>query len=138
VAGAGKRGRPRKPTAKLKAQGTFRRDRHARKEPQALGAPYEIGSLTGHARELWDQIVPELVRMKVATAVDSPQLFAMCQWWSEYRTLQTEKKMEKYNRMVAMATAYKQFASIASRFGLTPVDRASLEIEKSTADNPLR
>jgi phage terminase small subunit len=134
--GVAKSGRPRKPTSKLKAQGTYRADRHARKEPHAAGDPYEIGEMKGHARQLWDRVVPELVRMKVATAVDSAQLFAMCHWWREYRELQTLNSMDKYNRMIAMATAYKQFSAIASRFGLTPVDRASLEIEKSTADNP--
>lgn len=136
MAGSGKRGRPRKPTSRHKAEGTFRADRHARSELKPDGAPYEIGELKGHARELWDKVVPELIRLKVATAIDSPQLFAMCEWWGEYRKVQTDTKMDKYNRMVAMATAYKQFATIASRFGLTPVDRASLEIEKTTASNP--
>ena len=131
-----KKGRPRKPLEKHRADGTFRADRHSRKEVKSTGEPYQIGELDEHGLDLWNRIVPELVKMKIATAIDSPQLFAMCDWWSEYRKFQTDKRMEKYKRVCSMAAAYKQFATIASKFGLTAVDRASLEIDKTSASNP--
>jgi phage terminase small subunit len=131
------RGRPRKPTSQHKLEGTFRADRHEKNEPRPSGEPYKIGELGVHALVLWDRVVPELVRMKVATAIDSPELFAMCEWWGEYRDLQTNKEMDPYNRACAMAASYKQFRSIAARFGLTPADRAKLDIDEADPnDNP--
>jgi phage terminase small subunit len=125
----GKRGRPRTPTSKLRLAGTFRPDRHTRSEPKPDGEPYKIAELSGAALVLWDRVVPELTRMKIATALDSAELLAMCEWWGEYRMLQHNKKLEPYKRMCAMAAAYKQFRTIASRFGLTPADRAGLDID---------
>lgn len=126
---AGKRGRPRKPAATHKLAGTFRPDRHKKNEPRPEGEPYQIEKLEGFAAELWDRVVPELVRMKIATAIDSPQLFAMCQWWQEFRELQSDIEMDPYKRTCAMAGAYKQFGAIAAKFGLTAADRANLDID---------
>jgi len=131
------RGRPRSPTSKHVLSGTYRHDRHQRNEPRPDGEPYKIGELEGEALILWDRVVPELVRLKVATAIDSPELFAMCQWWAEYRGLQLDVGLETYKRMCAMAAAYKQFRTIASRFGLTPADRAGLDIDANSEEtNP--
>ena len=81
--------------------------------------------------------MPELIRMKIATAIDSAELYAMCQWWAEYRKLQLNTKLEAYKRMCAMSAAYKQFRTIASRFGLTPADRASLDVnDADQEENP--
>ncbi len=133
----GKRGRPRIPTSKHRLAGTFRRDRHNHSEPKPDGQPYKIAKLTGAALELWDQVVPELTRMKIATALDSAELFAMCKWWGEYRNLQLDTDLDSYKRMCAMAAAYKQFRTIASRFGLTPADRAGLDINADSQEaNP--
>jgi P27 family predicted phage terminase small subunit len=131
---AGKRGRPRTPTSKLKLSGTLRSDRHARNEPKPTGEPYQIAKLDGLALELWKKIVPELVRMKVATAIDSAMLYALCRWWQVYRKLDEDEEMESYKRICAMAAAMKQVNAIGSRFGLTPVDRASLDINDSNEE----
>ena len=133
-----RRGRPRAPTSKHKLAGTFRADRHAKKkEPEAAGEPYMIGALDGHALDLWQRVVPPLAAAKIARAIDSAQLFAMCQWWAEFRGFQENTNIDGYKRACMMATAYKQFSAIASRFGLTPADREALSaIPEPGGDTP--
>ena len=124
-------GRPRKPTAVHKMQGTLRTDRHTNNEPVATGEPEKMGQLTGHALKMWKQLVPQLVETGIAKSIDSAELFALCQWWGEFRKWQLDKKADPYKRMLAMATAYKQFRTIAAKFGLSPSDRASLDLTEA-------
>ena len=130
-------GRPRKPSEQLMRSGQFRLDRHGdRQEPRAVGEPVRLRGLDRYARQLWDHLVPKLVQLGVATDVDGPALQALCEWWSECRQAR-ESTGHQYRRVIMMATAWKQFSSIASRFGLTPADWANLRIQtQPETDDP--
>jgi len=128
------RGRPRKPVAEHLLDGTYRADRHGNAWTPA-GEPVIPDWLGPHARELWQAIVPTLVKSGVATAVDTAELAALCDWWALYRiarealaTIEDGTSRAYYDQQILVGAAWKQFAAIASRFGLTRSDRARLQV----------
>ena len=63
-------GRPRKPTALHKLQGTFRADRHNVSEPEAADATARLprwAELTGEAEKCYRRFAPMLASMRVLT-----------------------------------------------------------------------
>ena len=133
-------GRPRKPTSTLKLHGTMdsRQAKQRRSEPQAAGMPTKPDGMPKEASEFWDKYVPELVRMGVAKANDAPALQSMCQWWAEYMKHQRSRPASKhvYRRINMMANAHKQWRDLASRFGMTPVDRTHIQVDDRTSKDP--
>lgn len=126
-------GRPRKPIAQHVLDGTYRHDRHA-DTWQPTGEPETPDWLGPDAQALWQSIVPPLVASGVATALDAAELAALCDWWGMYRqaidklpTLDPDSKLYFKTQMIAV-TSFKQFSAIASKFGLTPSDRAKLQV----------
>jgi P27 family predicted phage terminase small subunit len=132
-------GRPRKPTAAKILEGTWREDRDG--DPAlvvpAAGEPVCPVGLKGEALSMWERIVPRLVESGVARECDSDQLAAMCRWWARYRL--GEKRLEKlqpghkreYQQTLLVAICWTNFDKIASRFGMTPSDRAKLRLDPS-------
>lgn len=95
------------------------------------GSVTMVVPLEGWAEEFWNHNVPRLVEVGLATELDSHELCAMCEWWAEYRKWQEMRGTEEvpindYRRMTGMAASYKQFRTIAAKFGLTPTDRVGL------------
>lgn len=129
--------RPRKPTADLERDGTYREDRHGgrRKEPQFSGEPERPPGMNPDAQKFWDLIVPMLISRGVATSVDAPALQSMAEWWSTLRELRRKRKKGP-TYVNDLVSASKQFHSIAAKFGLTPVDRAKLEVSDPDPANP--
>ena len=85
--------------------------------------------LQGYASQHWDCIEPLLGQMGVLHPIDCEALTALCQWWAEYRTLQATPAAdsgEVYKRAISLASAFKNWSGLASRFGLTPKDREKL------------
>ena len=177
------RGRARKSIAEKKRDGTYRPDRDSHSYPEAKGTPVKPDYLNEQASALWDWLTPQLVELGVASAVDTQQLSALCEWWAEYRraadrvinhetslleiakgvnriadamlvdtgdcetadrvlrdigsVLQWVDKKEA-SRISAMQKAYREFTSIASKFGLTPTDRTALrQVESPEKADPL-
>lgn len=132
-------GRPPKPTASLKLHGGLRKDRHADRdrEPQPEGDAIAVTKLSGAALDAWKHLHPRLTELGLATELDSHELVALCEWWSEYRKWSDMTDANDYRRLVGMAAAYKQFRTVASKFGLTPTDRVGLEGTRPTADDEL-
>ena len=96
---------------------------------------------------LWNQVA---AGCKSAGAVkpDMPLLLGMCHWWSTYARCmakilkddaETLATREGRGLMKAADDAWRNFERAASRFGLSPVDRARLRIpgeaEGNKADN---
>lgn len=137
-------GRPPKPTADLKLHGGLRMDRHAgrEREPQPEGDAIQFVELPDEALRAWEFLVPRLIHVGLATELDSLELTAMCHWWGEYRKWCEMKdtedvKVNEYRRMVGMAAAYKQFRTIAAKFGLTPTDRVGLQGSRPNENDEL-
>lgn len=132
-------GRPPKPTADLKLHGGYRKERHADREyePKPEGDAIQLAPLNGAALEAWQFLWPRLVKLGLATELDSHELTAMCIWWGEYEKWRNMESENEYRRMVGMAAAYKQFRVIAAKFGLTPTDRVGLKGNTPTVDDEL-
>lgn len=95
--------------------------------------------LNSFAAEHWDCVVPKLAEMGVLHPIDSEALTALCQWWGEYRTLQessADGSGEAYKRSIALASCFKNWSNLASRFGLTPADRAKLVVAVRSENDP--
>lgn len=125
-------GRPRKPVAAHLLDGTYREDRHGNSFLPG-GEPTKPDWLSPEANELWDLIVPQL--SGIATAVDAAELAALCDWWALYRIarrtlaeISDRKSRSYYDAQILVGAAWKQFSAIASKFGLTPSDRARLQV----------
>lgn len=133
-------GRPPTPTNVLKINGGLRKGRHDDRdsEPQPVGDAQMMAPLTGHALECWERYLPQLISLGLATELDSAELSAMCGWWGEYmKWCAMDEGVNDYRRLTGMATAYKQFRTIAAKFGLTPSDRAGLTGVTRTTDDEL-
>lgn len=126
--------------------GTFRQDRDGDPSSavRAGGAPEPPAHLAGEALAFWQQVVPGLVSSGVAAACDSSALAMMCEWWQRYRQFSDAldaalvSKIPTYQLTLQVGIATTNFDRLASRFGLTPSDRARLKIApKATASTPV-
>ena len=126
-------GRKRKPTAQLKTEGRFRKDRHADRadEPTAEGKPTRPRTLDKEASWFWRVHVRPLIKAGVATALDQSALWQLCELWSLYRRAAEVANDDPTDKDARIAVTQYRAAwdSLASRFGLTPADRARLRVE---------
>ena len=134
---------PRKPTAQHIAEGTDRPHRHEsrRREPKPEGKPVKPKGMSKDAQQLWDHLVPGLADKGIATDWDTCALQAMCEAWAEYRAALRVRATgldEKSRRQRMVNSARRAWIELASKFGLTPSDRARLEVEEGADEtNPL-
>ncbi len=129
-------GRHRKPVAEHVRDGTYRADRHGPvPEPEPPAPPPERpADLAGGAAEFWDRVL--LLIGPTLRPADGPQLVQMCRWWARWVECEAALDAEEtpgtveHSRLIkAAATCSASFDRIASRFGLTPADRAKLRSE---------
>ena len=116
-------GRPRKPTALLKLEGSFRRDRHGDRvqEPDApLGGP--PGHLPADARLAWRQVAGSATWLR---RPDRPLV-------ELYAQLQAAARRD----FAAMSAAkLSLLAGVAGRLGLGPVDRARVHAASAAPED---
>lgn len=132
-------GRPKKPDDLHILEGTFREDRHGDPAERVIldGEPAPPEHLSDDAKAIWSVIVPPLTAAGVAKAADSVQLGIMVEWLARYRRYsawldkQGERSGKSRGLMYLVKSAAEAFDSIASRFGLTPTDRAKLRLPKA-------
>lgn len=93
--------------------------------------------LTGEARELWDQVVPELQRLQLLKPIDQASLTALCLTWERLCTAQriikrdgmvieTERGPVKNPAVLIVEAASKELRAWSSEFGLTPSSEGRL------------
>jgi len=83
--------------------------------------------------ELWDQVVPWLVKREWAGEADTAELRGMVEQWSLYRkavALAKDNPVDKEIRC-AVTQYFASFSKIAGKYGLTTQDRASMKLAKS-------
>lgn len=130
-------GRPRTPTSQLKLHGSLRSDRHGDRagEPQYGGIPVPAVQLSGAAAEHWEFVVPKLIETGVAKDIDGPALTMLCQFWAKAQSYLAAGDGE-YRIDQSAVMAAKQWRDLASRFGLTAVDRAHIQVGKTEDHDP--
>ena len=142
-------GRPRKPTAAHKRDGTYRPARHdGRNEPQfgraSFTPPPEIDEL---ANREWRRLAPELAKLGLFTRADRAMFTVYCQSWSDW--VQLTAKLNAMDDLTyrtangyvgisplvgARKGAWLMMKEAASRFGLDPSSRASLDVLPTPTD----
>lgn len=126
-------GRPRKTLDQHARDGTTDSSRHASRlrEPKFDGQPEKPPRMSKEASQHWDEIVPQLVSHGVAKKSDQSALIAMCEAWSEYRAAlrrRPKNTEQRKLRRIEIKSFLDDWRQLASRFGLTPADRAKLEV----------
>lgn len=151
------RGRPPKPTANLKLQGTYRADRRYADEPVPDNGILERPKfLIGAAKKEWERLAPLLIEKGVLTTWDMAAFAQYCWHWGEWVSLgraikkgkwvggKTDGEIKKDMRTrytartskggecldVLVQAQFKALAacrSLATEFGLTPSSRTRIK-----------
>jgi P27 family predicted phage terminase small subunit len=135
-------GRPPKPTARKKLEGTYRKDRAPKNEARPeSGVPEPPAWLTEGARAEWARIVPEMERIGLATGVDFWALVAYCEAFDRYQQLGEKIARMDGDRYQVSESGWRQaqpevaeqkelvdrMSKLASKLGISPADRTKVE-----------
>jgi len=135
-----KPGPPKKPTAKKKLEGTYRKDRAPKNEPQPkVGAPPKPRYLDRDASHHWRYYAPKLVRDRVMTDMDWSQFINACECWGMIR--RCRRAIKKHGLTFTGSNGYvtqrpeigilnralEQYQKYATRFGFDPSGRTGIE-----------
>lgn len=138
-------GRPRKPAAQKRREGTYRADRDASLELQAA-EPDPPEYLTAAARVHWKRIVPLLAAQELLSAIDGDALAMLCLAFVEYfeadkaiaangLTGETDKGYSYALPEVGIrTTAWKKIVTLCKQFGMTPSSRAALKVKPNAEE----
>lgn len=128
----GRSGRKRKSDVLKIANGTYRADRDGDPDlkPTPIGEPKRPRFRLKAASQFWDQHVPELVRMGVASSIDAPRLQTMCEAWALLRAATSAVNKDPISQpaRAAYAEYSRQFSTAASEFGLNPSSRSRIQV----------
>ena len=121
-------------------RGIYRADRHSDdNDPEANGEPVMPAWLEGDAAEFWQRVVPELVTMGLAKAVDSDALAGMARWHSIWRAADAKLQAgngDSYKLTIEATTAWKNFSALAGKFGLNPDSRQKIKADPPADAEP--
>jgi P27 family predicted phage terminase small subunit len=126
-----------KPTRLKLLQGTFRKDRAPKNEPQPRGTATCPLWLDADAKAEWKRIAPELVRLGLLTSVDRAAFAAYCgafaTWKHAEKDIQehglivtTTKGKQKNPAVLIASDALKLMRVYIALFGLSPCDRTRI------------
>ncbi len=120
-----------------KLAGTYRADRHGgRADAKCVpGAPLDDddkGEFSDYEKEILDAIMASLPA-EVFCTCDATVLSAACTWGAQIRHISDDLRSPKriyprYRLLIELALATKNFLAAASKLGLSPVDRARLQV----------
>ena len=118
------RGRPRKTDAQKMLEGNPGQ-RPLGGELQARGSPIRPLRLGKHESWLWSLVVQDWMG-----EIDTPELITLCETWGMLRRCASRARRDPHDRDTRMNyLAYMaEFNRLASRFGMTPSDRAKIRI----------
>lgn len=142
-------GRPRKPVALKKLDGTYRKDRDAPAESAESALSERPGVLlpdgakiacpktlrTKYVRAYWKKLVGMLASMRVLSAADIPQLEQLCVILEKLRELQdvflrTDPLAEGYDRIQRNYIALSnKFDALGSKYYISPAARSRLVLD---------
>lgn len=126
-----KSGRKPKPTHTLKMTGAYRKDRHAGRGDALphVSQPVKPEDFGETESQLWDQVVPDLIRRGLVGELDTAELRSMCELWGLYRASYAMAKLAPADKEIRCAVTgyWGAFNRVASKFGLSPPDLAALK-----------
>lgn len=143
-------GRKPKPVKLHQAEGTYTHYDHGKRHgeidiDQLDGTmPVKPTKMPAAANKLWDLLSDRLHGVGVLSEIDAPKLEALCVLFYNMQRLQTlifktplsDVPSIDFERVERRYTALsKQFDSLGSEFGLSPVDRARLRAMPSDKDD---
>ncbi len=125
------RGRPPLPTEELIRRGTYRADRHAKREDAPLfsAGPEKPKGLNRIAAKYWRDVIQPLVEKNLVAVVDRPALEALANWYAIYHA-QMEQLAENpanIGLFNAVNKSWATYSRLAAKFGLTPGDRNAIK-----------
>jgi P27 family predicted phage terminase small subunit len=143
-----KGGRPRKPEALKKLEGTQRPGRAPHKTAEAKGMPKRPQGLSAQAVRVWKALAPRLHALGLLAAVDASMFAAYCQAYADW--LELTRYLNKlgplhwyqtsesgYRQIIpevtARKTAFTDMQRLGSRFGLDPSSRSGISIAPGDA-----
>lgn len=138
----------RKPTALKILAGNPGKRALPKNEPKpTVEAPECPDHVTGEARQEWERIVPELLRLGLVSKLDRGTLAAYCILYA--RWIDAERKVSEGGAVVkvhgqiipnpylSIATnTLKLMKSYLAAFGLSPADRSKMHVEPPQAEKP--
>ena len=137
----GRSGRNRLPVAQLKANGTYRADRHKDRdrEPQPQGRlmkPLGLEMIDPVADALWEQFITPMSETGALTSADAHAVMSLMWWHEKWRDLaelyENTMNMKVFEKMVK---AWEKFESLALQLGYTPVARTRMKVPLSDEDD---
>ena len=147
-------GRPLKPTALKRSQGTLRKHRQNKREPKLpSGAPSIPSDLDSTACAEWRRLVIDTMRMKVLTESDRAALYVAAgaysvgyeaerRWRKEGMTFESETSsgasIIKAHPAVAIASdAWRRYFAAICALGLTPAARQKVStVDQAEEEDP--
>jgi P27 family predicted phage terminase small subunit len=142
-------GPPRTPTQLDKLRGNPSKKKLNEAEPEpATGALAPPGDFEGEALAEWNRVVPELLRLGLATVVDRAYLIAYCSAWASFeeaRLAMAERgplvegrdgNLVKNPAAQIMRDSADMMIKFGSRFGLSPSDRTRLSVAPKEREGP--
>lgn len=123
------KGRKRTPTATIKLKegkvyGTKWGNRDLEPQPEA-GVPDCPIELTGVAKQAWDRLCPLLSSVGCLTKQDGYTLALACQMYAVAVDPETPE--------TTRANAIREWRQLSGLFGLSPADRARIQVQKQAA-----
>lgn len=155
-------GRPRKPTALKVLQGNPGKRALPKNEPKPTVAESNAPEwLDEYAQEVWQQVSPLLVGMRVLTEADAPALVLLASAWSDWRRadeviqrLGTSFEVKEWDKNTEefVVVGYRRRPEVAERsdswrrvrlalsdFGMTPAARSKVTMasDEREAEDPV-
>ena len=150
----GKRGPAKTPTAILKLHGSrLAKDRDKVQPKPSRGAPRCPASLSDEAKQVWRQIVPKLIDMRVLCKVDAGTLERYCDEFARWRRASdfikqhgesypiknadgSLKYVQQFPQVSISSKLSASLLRIEQEFGLTPSARAGLSVTPQPTADP--
>jgi P27 family predicted phage terminase small subunit len=128
-----------KPTKLKLLQGTFRKDRAPKHEPEPRGIATCPVGLDPDAKAEWKRIAPELTRLGLLTSVDRAAFSAYCASYATWKhadkdiqergfTITTTRGLVKNPSVLIASDALKVMRVYIAMFGMSPSDRTRISV----------
>lgn len=137
----GKRGPSKTPTSVLESRGSRRaKGREGEPEPEAVGeVPAPPEHLPGEAAAVWLELAAPLTKCGLMTAVDPHAFERYCRTYAMWRRMMHEMEQGEgeVDRFVVtkITHADQMLRRLERAFGLSPADRADLNVNAPKEDN---